>query len=121
MAKILLVEDEPEHIKVIRIRLEANGFQVIAAENAKDGIKLALLEKPDLILMDILLPDMNGVDAIRRLKELHMTKDIPVVAITAVRAPNLGRDCYGAGACDVIAKPYDDRDLLAKINRALEE
>lgn len=56
MAKILLIEDEPEHIKVIKIRLEANNYEVITAENAKNGIKLALLDKPDLILMDILLP-----------------------------------------------------------------
>jgi len=121
MAKILLIEDEPEHIKVIRIRLEANGFQVIAAENAKNGIRSALLDKPDLILMDILLPDMSGLKAIRRLKELRETEDIPIVAITAVRTPDIGRDCYAAGACDVIGKPYDDRDLLDKIKRALEK
>ena len=118
MAAILLIEDEPKQAEMIVTRLAANGYEVRAAENAEKGIKFARAQLPDLILMDILLPGMSGLVAIKELKKSPLTQEIPIIAITAVLTA--GQKCIKAGACDVIRKPYDDRDLLEKIERALE-
>lgn len=117
MATILLIEDEPKQVEMIVTRLEANGYEVRAAENAEKGIKFAYAQLPDLILMDILLPGMSGIKAIKELKKSPLTQDIPIIAITAVLT--VGEECTSAGACDIVRKPYDDRDLLNKIERAL--
>lgn len=117
MAKILLIEDEPDQIKMVKIRLEASGYQVISTEKAKDGIKLAQEKKPDLILMDMILPDIHGLDATIILKKLPETKEIPVIALTAMNPPGFEEACFKEGICDFIQKPYDHRELCEKIKR----
>ena len=121
MAKILLIEDEPDQLYLIKVRLEANKYQVLTAENGNDGIRIAIKEKPDLILMDMFLPDTHGVEVIKRLKELPITRDIPIVAITAMGTIEIEDECIRAGADDFIRKPYDSKELLEKIEKNLKK
>ena len=121
MAKILLTEDEPDQVSMIRIRLESSGFQVLTASNAVDGIKLAQEEKPDLILMDMILPGMHGLDATIKLKEVKETRGIPIIAITAMNTPGFRQECYKVGICDFIRKPYESAELICKIKENMRK
>ncbi len=120
MSKILIIEDEPEQIQLISMRLKANGYEVISAETAKGGLKVAEEESPDLILLDILLPDMNGLEVAESLKSGNMTKEIPIVAITAVGTPDIEEQCKNVGIAGFLRKPYESEDLVNKIKEQLE-
>jgi two-component system alkaline phosphatase synthesis response regulator PhoP len=124
MPKILLVDDEPDIVKVLAKELRACGYEVMTALTAKDGIKTAQEVLPDLILMDLLLPDIGGADAVKMIKALPELKNTPVIFLTAMITPaeeqgaslkiNVGDDWY-----ETLAKPYDKADLLLKIQEAL--
>jgi len=120
MAKILIIEDEPDQVKMVRLRLEANSYSVSAAGDAQGGIALAREEKPDLILLDMLLPDMNGLDVAKELKKDERTKDIPIIAVTAVGTPDVLEECMQAGISGFMQKPYDSKELVDKIKEQLE-
>jgi len=121
MAKILLIEDDPEQIVIMKLRLEAYGYQMITADKAIDGIKLAQEEKPDLILMDMILPGMHGLEATQKLKEIPETKKIPVIALTAMNPPGFRQECLREGICDFIKKPCEHTELIRKIEKVLSE
>ncbi len=87
MNKVLLVEDHPDVRHVLRLQLEWMGFAVIIAKNGKEGVETAIAEKPDLILMNSIMPEMDGWEATRILRATPETKDIPILAIT--RYPDL--------------------------------
>ena len=117
--KILLVEDEP-HIRMsMETRLNANGFQVLTAENGSKGVEMALSEKPDLIIMDVMMPVMDGYQALAKLKENDTTKEIPVVMLTARARPEDVERAGTEGASDYIVKPFTPTALMEKINKAL--
>ncbi|MDP8233370.1 MAG: response regulator [Candidatus Saelkia tenebricola] len=120
MNKILMIEDEPDQIKLVTLRLEANGYHVLSAVNAQNGIRLAQQEEPDLILLDMLLPDMNGLDVAGVLKKDPGVRDIPIIAMTAVGTPDIEQQCIQAGISGFVRKPYDSQELLAKIKERLE-
>jgi len=120
MAKILIIEDEPDQVKMVKLRLEANNFSVLSAGDAQEGIVIAREEKPDLILLDMLLPDMNGLDAAKELKKDERTKDIPIIAVTAMGTPNILEECMQAGISVFMRKPYDSKELVDKIKEQLE-
>ena len=104
---ILIVEDNPKNLKLARDVLEFHGFRTIAAENATDGILLAEAHLPAVILMDIQLPDLDGVSALRRLRQLPATATIPVVALTAF-AMDADRERFLAAGFDgYLVKPID--------------
>lgn len=117
MARILVIEDEPDQIKLIRLRLEARGHQVLIAAKAKEGIELADREKPDLILLDMILPDMHGLDAAIKLKQNRGTQPIPVIAISAVGSPDFTKACLQEGVAAYVRKPYNPRDLFKIIEK----
>jgi two-component system, cell cycle response regulator DivK len=115
MAKILYIDDEEENIKLLSRRLTKRGYEVIGATNPLDGLEKAKNEKPDLILMDITMPIMDGYEATRRLKGEDTTKSIPVIALTA-RAMETDRlKAIEAGVDDYAPKPVDFPLLLEKI------
>ncbi|MDP8215745.1 MAG: response regulator [Candidatus Kaelpia imicola] len=120
MNKILIIEDEPEQIKLISIRLKANGYDIISASTAQEGLRIAEEEKPDLILLDILLPDMSGLEVAESLKSDITTKDIPIIAITAVGTLDIEEQCKEAGISGFLRKPYESQDLIDKIKKQLE-
>ncbi len=116
-AKILLVEDDPVSIAIVKNRLKENKYQVIVAINGEEGIQLAKQQKPDLILMDMVLPGMHGLEATIRLKNDPETKDIPIFAVTAMNLPEFEQACYQDGICVFIKKPYDFKELLNHIEQ----
>ena len=115
MATILIVDDEPENIELLNRRLSRRGFTVVGATSAEEGLSVALIEKPHLILMDIKMPNLDGFDAMRMLQADPGTAGIPVIALTA-HAMQEDRDrALAAGAKDYETKPVDLDRLLAKI------
>lgn len=116
---ILFIEDEPDQIMMISLRLKKSGYVVIAATDGAEGLKKAVREKPDLILVDILMPGMDGFEVCRRLREDPTTKDIPIIATTAAGADDIEHQCRTAGADDCIRKPYDSLDLLTRIHQLI--
>jgi len=117
MAKILLVEDDPVSVAIVKNRLKEKKYQVIVALSGEEGIKLAREHKPDLILMDMLLPGMHGLEATIQLKKDPETKDIPIFAVTAMNLPEFEEACYQDGICVFIKKPYDFKELLNRIEQ----
>ncbi len=119
MTKILLVEDNEMNRDMLSRRLTRRGYDVVIAEDGQQGVDMATSERPDLILMDMSLPVMDGWEATRRIKESGATKSIPVIALTA-HAMSEDRDqALAAGCEDFDTKPIELDRLLEKINRLL--
>jgi len=119
MAKILLVEDNEMNRDMLSRRLERRGYQVIIAEDGAAGVALARSEAPDLILMDMSLPVMDGWEATRQLKAAPETKAVPVIALTAHAMAGDEEKARAAGCNDYETKPVDLPKLLAKIEALL--
>jgi CheY-like chemotaxis protein len=117
MAKILLIEDDTVQIELIKKNLEPQGHVVINARNGQEGLRLAREEKPDLILMDMIMPGMHGLEATIKLKENPATADIPIIALTIMSSPKFVQECYRAGIIAYIKKPYDPKTLLESVER----
>ncbi|MGH8648518.1 MAG: response regulator [Burkholderiales bacterium] len=119
MSLILIVEDNEKNLKLVRDVLQVKGYDTIEAGTAEDGLKLARARKPDLILMDIQLPGMSGIDALKALRADPATAAIPVVAITASVMQQDRQQIMGAGFDGFIEKPVNLRGLLDTVQRAL--
>ena len=115
MNKVLLVEDHPGIRHVVQIELERLGFAVIIAENGKEGVETAIATKPDLILMNSLMPEMDGWQAARILRADPETKNIPILAATAMSRPSDIETWIDAGCNDYIIKPFTFDELVRKI------
>jgi CheY-like chemotaxis protein len=118
MTKILLVEDHPELREVLQRQIEWLGFTTIIAKNGKEGVDTAVAEKPDLILMNSLMPEMDGWEATKILRSNPQTKDIPILAATALFRPAHLKAWLEVGCNDYILKPFTLDELSRKI-RAL--
>lgn len=115
MTTVLIIDDEPDNIELLTRRLVRRGFVVLSAMSAEDGIAKAVAEQPDIVLMDIKMPIVDGFEATRRLKADPATKAIPVIALTN-HAMQEDRDrAAAAGADEYETKPLDLDRLLAKI------
>ena len=119
MAKILLVEDNEMNRDMLSRRLDRKGYQVVIAVNGQQAIDLAAAEKPDLILMDMSLPVVDGWEATRRMKASGLTKQIPIIALTAHAMPEDERKAREAGCNDYDTKPIEFPRLLEKIEALL--
>ena len=117
--KILIIDDEKDLVAVVKLRLEANNFSVSEAFSAEEGLRKAEAQNPDLILLDILLPDSDGYQACQRLKSNPRTKGIAIIIFTASSLKGLAKRALEAGAVDYVIKPFEPKDLLEKINKAL--
>lgn len=115
MAKILVIEDNPTNLKLAVLLLEAAGHTVLTARDAEAGLTLARDEQPSLILMDIQLPGMDGLEATGLLKRNEATCDIPVIAITALAMKGDEERIRAAGCDGYVAKPLAYKDFLATI------
>lgn len=116
---ILLVEDEVDNITITTKRLERKGFQVHSAQNGREGVDKAIELKPNLILMDIKMPVMGGIEAIQEIKANDAVKSIPIIALTANALDHQRREILDAGADDFHAKPLEFRRLLDQIERLI--
>ena len=113
--KILYVEDNEDNIYMLKNRLSRAGFTIIVATDGTQGVTMATSEQPDLILMDLTLPDINGEEATRRLKVDPATKSIPVIALTANAMASDRERAIAAGCDEFETKPVDMPRLLGKI------
>ena len=119
MPKILLVEDNEMNRDMLSRRLERKGYQIVIAVDGQEGIDKARSERPDLILMDMSLPVLNGWDATRQLKEDEHTKGIPIIALTAHAMAEDEQRAREAGCNDFDTKPIELPRLLEKIQQLL--
>ncbi len=115
MKKALLVEDHPDLLEILTWQIEAMGFSVIAANYGKEGVEKAIAEKPDLILMDIMMPGMDGLEATRIIRSNSETQDIPILASTVLSQELDQRSCIEAGCNAYITKPFTTQELRDKI------
>ena len=120
MTKILYVEDNADNIYMLTRRLKKKGFDIIIAGDGQEGIDKAIEESPDLILMDLSLPTMDGWTATARIKEIEAVKDIPVIALSAHAMPEDRDRALKAGCSDYDTKPVDIKRLLEKISNFIE-
>ena len=119
MAKILVIEDNPANRKLAEFLLRKAGHEVLQAEDAASGLALAKSERPDLVLMDVQLPGMDGLEATRRLKSDPATHAIKVIALTAFAMKGDEEKMLAAGCDSYIAKPFQYQEFLAEVERHL--
>lgn len=120
--KVLYIEDEPVMLELVRLMLSSKGFEVLGAPNGREGLEVAVRELPDLILLDLMMPGIDGWQVYRQLKAHPDLKDIPVVVVTAKAQPIdkvLGLSI--AKVDDYITKPFEPQELLRSIGRVLGE
>ena len=117
MSKILVIEDTIEVRENICEILSLDGYKVIEAPNGKIGIEKAIKEQPDLILCDVLMPELDGFGALKILNKNQKTHHIPVIFLTAKAEKGDFRKGMGLGAADYITKPFDDTELLEAIKK----
>lgn len=119
-AKILVVDDEPNIVQTLKDRLEMNDYVVVTAENGDEGLKAAREQEPDLILLDVIMPVLDGHEMLEKLREQEWGRDISIIMLTA---RSQAQDIERARACnidDYIVKPFDLSELLEKIENILE-
>lgn len=121
MKKILLAEDEPLILKFVSFRLESLGFKILKAKDGGEALKLVEQEMPDLILLDILMPVMDGYEICKRVKANEKTKHIPVILFTASDPSVVTTKAKEVGASDFIIKPFNPDNLLAKIQKFIRK
>ena len=114
-AKILVVDDEPQNIRLLQIRLQADGYTVLTANSGQEALKLVQAEAPDLILLDIMMPGMNGFEVCQQIRAEETTQFIPVVMVTALSEKEDRIRAIEAGADDFISKPFDSHEVLARV------
>ena len=121
MKKILFVDDEPQLVEMVKIRLEANNYEVILASDGEQALEKARGEKPDLIILDIMLPKMDGYKVCRMLKFDDKYSSIPVIMLTARSQESEKSMGEEVGADAYIIKPFEPQMLLGKIKELLNE
>ena len=118
--RILIVDDEPRIARLLSMRLKSIGYIVSVAYNGTDCIKIAQIESPDLILMDIKMPFKDGIKAFEGLLESEMTRSIPVIFMTAHPGVNLKSRLVKMGANGFLSKPFTDKELEQTISEILD-
>ncbi|MBW2544709.1 MAG: response regulator [Deltaproteobacteria bacterium] len=121
MKRVLVIEDNDDNMKLITFILEKNGYGTIRAENGKTGIELALKEKPDFILLDIQLPDMDGTEVLKELRKSEIDEEVPIIAITSYAMSGDRERLMEAGCNGYIEKPIDPVSIINQIREITGE
>jgi two-component system cell cycle response regulator DivK len=121
MSTILIVEDNAKNMKLVRDLLQHHGHRTLEAETGEAGLALVLQERPDLVLMDIQLPDISGVEALARIRAVPALQAVPVLAVSASVMPDEQQRIVTSGFDAFIAKPISIKPFLAAVQRALSE
>jgi len=116
---VLIIDDEVDILNLLALHLRLKNYKVYQASNGKDGIELAISEKPDIIILDVMMPDMGGFEVCKKLKESIETANIPIIFLTAKSTINDKVTGLGCGADDYIVKPFDFDELEMRIRRSL--
>jgi len=119
MAKVMIVDDSPTEVHVLTTMLTKNGHEVIAAVSGEDGVEMAKSEQPDLILMDVVMPGMNGFQATRQISKNDETSSIPVIMVTTKDQETDKVWAMRQGAKDYIVKPVQEKALIEHVNMIL--
>lgn len=117
---VLVIDDEPNIVQTLKNRLQLNEFEVLTASNGKEGLEIALDRKPDVILLDVIMPIMDGHQMLEKLRANADGKDIPVIMLTARSQPDDVDRAMIHGIEDYITKPFDLSELLEKIEKTLQ-
>jgi two-component system, cell cycle response regulator DivK len=117
--RILIVEDTEDNLRIARDLLNSAGYDLLEATDGAAGVRMAALHHPDLILMDIQLPKLDGHEATRRIRAIPELRDVPIIAITSYALSGDDVKARAAGCDAYIAKPYSPRALLAEVRRFL--
>ena len=120
MKRILVIDDLPENVFLLQDRLEHEGYEVLTAYDGKSGIEKAITEIPDLILLDVMMPDINGFDVCKTLVNDSKTSAIPIILVTAKTDVEDTKEGLDAGAYGYIKKPFNKVELLARVKSALK-
>ncbi|TFG47498.1 MAG: response regulator [Candidatus Brocadiia bacterium] len=116
---MLVVEDRPDNLTIIREILNIKGYTVYEAKNGQEGVEMAWKERPDLILMDMHMPVMNGLEATKHILEIEGLEEIPIIGLTARAMKGDMEKVLEAGCCDFVSKPVMPKDLLKKVEQWL--
>ena len=119
--KILVVEDAMTMRMVETMTLRGAGYEVVTASNGEEGVAAAEKELPDLILMDIIMPVMSGLDAVKKIREVESTSGIPIIMLTTRSEEENVEQAFTNGCNDFITKPFESRELLEKVQSQLGE
>ena len=119
--RVLAVEDQEDNMQILRDAIVNAGYEIIEAENGEQALALAAKHRPDLILMDIQIPIIDGYEATRRIKADAALRSIPIIAVTSHALDGGEQKARAAGCDDFVAKPYSPSQLLAKIRQYLGE
>lgn len=121
MPRILVVEDEGELLEFLKMRLEANGYEVIGASDGKEGFEKAIKEKPDLILLDLMLPKIDGYWVCSLLKNDKRHESIPIIILTAKSRAEHSKFARECGADAYMTKPFEVEELLSRIESLIKK
>ena len=119
MARVLIVDDSPTEIHVLKTMLEKNGYETLTAASGEEGVETAKAEKPDVILMDVVMPGMHGFQATRQLTRDAQTSSIPIIIVTTKDQETDRVWGLRQGAKDYVTKPAEEKELLGKIKQVL--
>ena len=120
MAKLLLIDDEVQLLEMLQIRLEANGYEIVTANDGVEGIEKVKSENPDLIILDIMMPKMDGYEACKILKSDPQYRKIPIIFLSARAQEDNMKIGKEGGAEAFVKKPFETSDLLTKIKELLK-
>jgi two-component system, sensor histidine kinase and response regulator len=118
--RILVIDDLPENVFLLQDRLESEGYEILTAYDGKTGINKAISELPDLVLLDVMMPEMNGIEVCKILVSNPSTVNIPIILVTAKAGAEDTKEGLEAGAFDYVKKPFNKVELLARVTSALK-
>ena len=118
--KVLVIDDEPDVLMLCRVNLELAGHEVVEASNGEDGLEIALAERPDAVVLDLMLPKLDGISVLETLAGNEQTRDVPVILLTAKTQREDRRAAWRAGCTDYLTKPFSPVDLVKVAERAAE-
>jgi two-component system, cell cycle response regulator DivK len=121
MSRALIIEDDDNNMELISFILEANGYELIKAETGNEGYESALKNKPDFIVLDIQLPDIDGFEVLKKIRTNTETQDIPVIAMTSYAMAGGREKMLAAGCNGYVEKPIDPDQVVSQIKRAIGE
>ena len=119
--KILIVDDNADLLRILALQLKSEGYRTVQAVNGKEAVHIATMELPDLILMDIMMPVMSGLEATSLIRQELKTRSIPIIAVTAKISIEDRKEIIRGGCDDFLSKPYTTQELTSCIEKLLKQ
>jgi len=117
--RVLVVDDDQDLLKMLKLRIESEGFEFVGAQDGEEMLRIVKIKKPDVIILDVMLPKIDGYTALREMKKQEGYKDIPVIVLTAKEKKKVGDLFVLEGVSFFIEKPFEPKELLGKIRSLL--